>query len=141
MVMRRDIGNAEADRHQIEEGRMRQRRAAGPEILAGVEDQLVGADVKIFAGKDRATIDPAVRIGLNRFQMSANLAVELEKIDPEPLGRRAEGGVENMCRQSGPGAGSLMTEGVSKKNSSRLFPGPSRSTTRKSEVWPSAISG
>ena len=74
---------------------------------------------------------------------SANQTISLKvpAMDAKTLGRLAESGIEDMGGETGHIRGSRIMKGVSKKNSSRLLPGPSRSATRKSLISSSAIKG
>ena len=52
--MRRGVGDAEIERHAIEEDGLGQRRAAGPEIGADLERQAVASDLERRAFQQRA---------------------------------------------------------------------------------------
>ena len=91
-------------------------------------DQLKQLKALIIIGED----------GLDQFRL---LAIHPHQLDAKPLGGLAESGIEDMGGETGHGWGSRIMKGVSKKNSSRLLPGPSRSTTRKSLTSPIAIKG
>src|SRR5262245_51781618 len=123
MIMRAEVGDAEADRHEIQKRRVRQRDAHRAQIVAGVEEQFVGSHLEAIANQDRAAVDAAVGIGPHGLDVVAKIAVQLKKIDPQPLCRLTGSSIENVRGQSGHRLGSLIIYGVSKKYSSRLLPG------------------
>src|SRR6478735_7779178 len=141
MIMRRRVGDAEADRDNVKEGGVGQFDATRPEIVAGMENQFVGAGGEHIPDEKRSAVDPAIGVRPHRLEMGATLAFDPVEVDPHRLGRLAGSGIEDVRGKTCHGAGAPMMKGVSKKNSSRLLPGPSRSTTRKSLGASSDISG
>ena len=118
------VGNAEADGDHVEKGRLRQGRTGAAQVIAGMEDQFVDPFAKALADQDRPAVDTTISIGGDRLQMRPVFPLQVNPVMAYSLMR-----------------GALMRKGSSKKNSSRLLPGPSRSTTRKSEGASSVISG
>ena len=58
MVVRRAVGNSEADRHLVEEQRPVSCLAGRPEVVAGEEHKLVGSGCEGPGGKDRCVGAP-----------------------------------------------------------------------------------
>ena len=62
MVVQPLVGDAEAKGDLVQERRLGERDSGGPEIVRGVEDQLVGTAPELRAGKQRRA-GAAVRVG------------------------------------------------------------------------------
>ena len=62
MVVRLRIGDAEADRNDIEKRRIGQLRPLAAEIVPGVEDELELTGARLLSA-DQRLVGPAVRVG------------------------------------------------------------------------------
>lgn len=102
------IGDAEADRHDIEKRRLGQLATRAAQIVAGVKQQFVGARYETVANQHRSAIDPAICVGDERLQDRPHLPADPGKNDVQAFCRLAERRVEHVGRQSGHGVGAPM---------------------------------
>ena len=90
------LGKAEADRHDVEEGRLRQRNARTAEIVPDMEGQLV--DTRSESGAlQNGTVNAPVRVG-HAFRQH-RLVADARQCQREAGGRAAGARIQDMRRQ------------------------------------------
>src|SRR5258706_11962240 len=89
------IGDAEAQRHAVQERRLWQRRAAGAEVVGDVEHQLVFAVDQLAALKQRS-VAAAIGIGGERLEKRPASVLQDRKLDLHAGGGHAVGGIQNV---------------------------------------------
>ena len=101
MVMRLRVGDAEADRDDVEERRVGEFCAPTVEIVPGMEDELELARAGVIRTYQRL-VGAAVCVGCEISDKLALRSVrQLVKLDPDAFGRSADRDVEDMGRNAG----------------------------------------
>ena len=91
----RPLGHAKADRHDVEESRLRQLGSLAAQVVASFEDEFVFAGQELVAGEQRR-IAAAVGIGGDLLEQGAHIAFDVEQRDRQPFSGLARCCIEDM---------------------------------------------
>ncbi len=101
MIVRPRFSDGEADRDEVEEGRVGCLYALASEIVARMKDELEPAGARVFRA-DQRSVGPTVRIGRDvGDERALAFRRELVELDTDPFGRPAAGDVEDMGGEAG----------------------------------------
>jgi hypothetical protein len=98
MIVALRLGDTEANRNDLEEGRVGQLDAAAAKVLAGVETQLIQSGLEIRA-IEQSVIDATITVGDRRFQ-EPRLPTGGEQLDLKTGGWLSRRGIENVSSQA-----------------------------------------
>jgi hypothetical protein len=99
--MRARVRDGETDRDDVEERRLRERRARRAKIVARMEDEFEDAFPRVVR-RDERLIRPSVRVGRRaRNEPARAVGCEFEEFEPDALSRPTSGNVEYVGREAG----------------------------------------